>query len=187
MKILDTSLPGVLLIQPRVFRDGRGRFLETYHAERYAAGGIGARFVQDNLSCSARGTLRGLHFQHPRGQAKLVQVISGRVFDVALDIRQGSPTFGCWAGFELDGEQGHQLFIPAGFAHGFCVLSAEAVFHYKCSDLYAPECEGGVLWCDARIGIQWPVSEPLLSAKDRCNPLLEAIPAERLPRWSDLA
>ncbi len=182
MNLVTTSLPGVLCIEPRVFRDNRGHFMETFHAERYAAAGIRRQFVQDNLSCSPQGTVRGLHFQYPREQAKLVQVVSGCVFDVAVDIRQGSPTFGQWAGFELDSEKGHQLFIPEGFAHGFCVLSPTAVFHYKCSDFYAPECEAGILWSDPQIGIHWPIADPLLSGKDRRHPLLADISPERLPQ-----
>ena len=167
MNVLTTRLEGLVLLEPDVFSDGRGSFMETYHASRYAAHGIAASFVQDNLSRSTHGVLRGLHFQHPHSQGKLVQVLEGEVFDVALDIRQGSPTFGEWEGFTLSAENHHQLYVPPGFAHGFCVTSAWALFFYKCTDLYHPECENTLLWDDPALSISWPVETPTVSQKDR--------------------
>ena len=146
MKTQKTELDGVLIIEPNVFEDQRGYFFETYNQDRYHEIGIKSDFVQDNLSFSVKGTLRGLHYQHPNDQAKLVQVILGEVFDVAVDIRRGSATFGKWIGQHLSNDNKLQIFVPEGFAHGFCVLSDTALFHYKCSDFYAPECEGGILW-----------------------------------------
>ena len=180
MKVTPTELPEVLLVEPKVFGDARGFFYEGYQAERYAAAGIPGPFVQDNLSRSARGTLRGLHFQEPKGQGKLVQVLRGRVFDVAVDVRTGSPRFGRWVGVELAEEPLRQLWIPPGFAHGFCVLSESADFFYRCTELYAPAAERAIAWNDPRIGIRWPIEQPLLSAKDAAAPLLDAAPV--LPR-----
>ena len=180
MKVTPTELPEVLLVEPKVFGDARGFFYEGYQAERYAAAGIPGPFVQDNLSRSARGTLRGLHFQEPKGQGKLVQVLRGRVFDVAVDVRTGSPRFGRWVGVELAEEPLCQLWIPPGFAHGFCVLSESADFFYRCTELYAPAAERAIAWNDPRIGIRWPIEQPLLSAKDAAAPLLDAAPV--LPR-----
>ena len=176
MKVVATELPGVLLVEPRVFGDARGFFFETFHAERYAAAGIPGPFVQDNLSRSGRGTLRGLHFQEPRAQGKLVQVLQGAVWDVAVDVRKGSPHFGRWVGMELSEENRRQLWIPPGFAHGFCVLSDSADFLYKCTEFYAPEVERAVRWDDPALGIHWPVAEPVLSAKDSAAPLLADAP-----------
>jgi dTDP-4-dehydrorhamnose 3,5-epimerase len=176
MNIRQTSLPGLVIVEPRIFRDERGAFAETFHATRYAQAGIGGPFVQDNFSRSRKGTLRGLHFQEPQAQGKLVQVLRGKVFDVAADIRRGSPTFGQWLGVELDGETQHQLWIPPGFAHGFCVLSDEAEFVYKCTALYAPEAERSIRWDDPDLGIAWPVTQPLLSPKDAAAPLLRDAP-----------
>ena len=181
MKVIPTSLKGVLLIEPSVFEDKRGFFMETYQQERYWELGIDRNFIQDNLSYSVRGTLRGLHYQLPHEQAKLMQVIRGEIFDVAVDIRRGSPAFGKWTGFHLSEKNKQQLYIPEGFAHGFCVLSETAIFTYKCSDLYAPDCEGGILWSDPVIGIEWPIGNPLLSDKDSKNEFLRDIPPERLP------
>ncbi|MFH1217959.1 MAG: dTDP-4-dehydrorhamnose 3,5-epimerase [Pseudomonadota bacterium] len=181
MKIVETELPGVLIIEPRVFRDERGFFLETFQAGRYAESGVDRIFVQDNLSYSCKGTLRGLHYQLKRPQAKLVQAITGSIFDVAVDIRRGSPTFGHWVGVELSGENCRQFFIPEGFAHGFCVLSETAYFSYKCSDFYAPDDEGGILYSDPAIGVAWPVAEPLLSPKDKNLSRLADINPDRLP------
>jgi dTDP-4-dehydrorhamnose 3,5-epimerase len=181
VKVIKTSLAGVLAIEPDIFEDDRGYFLETYQEKRYREIGIDVRFVQDNLSYSRKGTLRGLHFQHPRDQAKLVQVIQGNVYDVVVDIRKGSPTYGKWTGVELSGENKRQFFIPPGFAHGFCVMSESAVFSYRCSDYYSPESEVGILWSDPDIGIDWPVTEPLLSKKDREYPRLKDVPESRLP------
>jgi dTDP-4-dehydrorhamnose 3,5-epimerase len=167
MNVIPTDLDGVIIIEPKVFGDRRGFFLESYHHGRYAAAGIKDLFVQDNISFSLRNTLRGLHYQHPQGQAKLVQVLKGEIFDVAVDIRYGSPTFGRWTGAVLSSENNRQLYVPEGFAHGFCVLSQDALFHYKCSDFYAPENEGGICWDDPELGIAWPVRSPTLSARDQ--------------------
>jgi dTDP-4-dehydrorhamnose 3,5-epimerase len=166
MKFIDTKLKGVVLVEPDVFSDPRGYFLETYHAGRYAEGGIAGPFVQDNFSHSVRGTLRGLHYQLRHAQGKLVMALEGRIFDVAVDIRKGSPTFAQWVGVELSGENKRQLYIPPGFAHGFCVLSDTADVLYKCTDVYAPQDERGIIWNDPALGIAWPVAEPLLSKKD---------------------
>lgn len=166
MKITITAIPGVLLIRPKVFGDSRGFFLESFHAARYAEAGILGPFVQDNHSRSAKGVLRGLHFQKQYPQGKLVYVTSGTIFDVAVDIRKGSPTFGRWVGAILSAEEHEQFYVPAGFAHGFAVLSDSADFHYKCTDYYHPEDEGSLRWDDPDIGIQWPINEPILSAKD---------------------
>jgi dTDP-4-dehydrorhamnose 3,5-epimerase len=166
MRVIETPLPGVLVLEPMVHRDVRGFFVEVYQAARLEQCGIHARFVQDNQSRSARGTLRGLHWQHRRPQAKLVRVLSGEIFDVAVDIRRGSSTFGAWHGVHLSGDNFRQTFIPEGFAHGFCVLSDTADVEYKCSDYYDPGGESGLPWNDPGVGIAWPISAPLLSAKD---------------------
>ncbi|HZH03594.1 MAG TPA: dTDP-4-dehydrorhamnose 3,5-epimerase [Myxococcaceae bacterium] len=173
MKVTATRLPDVLLIEPTVFGDERGFFTETFQADRYAAAGIPGPFVQDNWSRSARGTLRGLHFQEPNAQGKLVSVIRGAVFDVAVDVRRGSPTFGQWVGVELSERNKVQLWVPEGFAHGFCVTSDSADFVYKCTRPYSKEAECGVLWSDPDLGIQWPAAKPLLSAKDAVAPRLK--------------
>ncbi len=167
MKAIATSVPGVLIVEPRVFPDARGFFFESYHAERYAAAGISSRFVQDNHSCSRLGTIRGLHYQLRRPQAKLLRVIDGVVFDVAVDIRRGSPTFGRWASVELSSDNKRQVYVPAGFAHGFCVVSEIAEVEYKCSDFYQVDDQHGVLWSDATLRIPWPVQDPVLSDQDR--------------------
>lgn len=176
MKVTPTELPEVLLVEPQVFGDPRGFFLEIFQAERYAAARIGGPFVQDNLSRSAKGTLRGLHFQEPRAQGKLVLVLHGAVWDVAVDVRRGSPRFGAWVGLELSEENRRQLWIPPGFAHGFCVLSDSADFFYKCTEIYAPETERSVRWDDPALAIRWPIAAPLLSAKDRSAPALADAP-----------
>lgn len=176
MKVTPTELPGVLLVEPRVFGDARGFFLETFQAERYAAAGISPPFVQDNLSRSVRGTLRGLHFQEPHAQGKLVHVLRGGVWDVAVDVRRGSPHFGAWVGVELNDENRRQLWIPPGFAHGFCVLTDVADFFYKCTDVYKPEFERAVRWDDEALQIRWPVASPLISPKDRAAPTLAEAP-----------
>lgn len=166
MKITPTRIPEVLLIEPDVFGDNRGFFMESWHKEKYAAAGLGVEFVQDNHSRSSRGVLRGLHYQLERPQGKLVRVVTGSVFDVAVDIRKGSPTFGQWVGEEL-GESNHrQLYVPPGFAHGFCVLSESADFLYKCTDFYAPEDEHGIAWNDPDIAIDWPAGDFVISGKD---------------------
>ena len=185
MKILSSSLPEILIIEPSVFQDERGFFMETYQQRRYTEAGIESIFVQDNLSYSVRGTLRGLHYQVKHAQAKLVQVIEGTIFDVALDIRRGSPYFGQWTSAHLSDENKRQLFLPAGFAHGFCVLSESAQVVYKCTDFYASEDEGGVLWSDPTLAIAWPISEPLLSEKDSQLPCLADILPERLPVYEE--
>jgi dTDP-4-dehydrorhamnose 3,5-epimerase len=182
----DATLPDVLLLEPRVFRDARGSFRELYNVERYEAAGLRARFAQDNLSRSARGVLRGLHLQHPRAQGKLVTVLEGAVFDVAVDVRLGSPTFGRWTGYTLTGEGGQQLWVPPGFAHGFLVLEEGTLFSYKCTDVYSPAHELTVRWDDPAIGIRWPAERPLLSEKDAAAaPLAEL--ADRLPAYDDAA
>lgn len=181
MTILDTTLPGVLIIEPDVFGDSRGFFMENYHKERYGAAGIDAEFVQDNTSFSTKGTLRGLHFQYPHSQAKLVQVFMGEVFDVAVDIRKGSPAFSQWFGTTLSSDNKQQLFIPEGFAHGFCVLSETALFTYKCTDFYTPADERGILWSDPNIGIEWPINDPLLSDKDEKYPPFKDLSTDYLP------
>lgn len=181
MNVLKTEIPGVLIIEPKVFGDQRGYFLETFQAERYKDAGIDCNFVQDNLSFSSRGVLRGLHFQIKNPQAKLVQVLKGCVFDVAVDIRPGSPTFGKWTGVELSEENHRQFFIPEGFAHAFCVLSETALFSYKCSDYYNPGDEGGIIWSDPEIGIKWPIKDPVLSNKDSAYTRLSELKPENLP------
>jgi dTDP-4-dehydrorhamnose 3,5-epimerase len=186
MKIIEIELPGVKIIEPDIYPDGRGYFMEIYQLNRYRELGIDVSFVQDNLSFSTRGTLRGLHFQHPHSQAKLVQVIQGEVLDVIVDVRRGSPTFGHWSGVGLSEENHRQLFVPGGFAHGYCVLSDKAVFTYKCSDFYAPECEKGVLWSDPEIGVDWPKKTPMLSEKDAQYPLLKNIPNQDLPEYTNV-
>jgi dTDP-4-dehydrorhamnose 3,5-epimerase len=183
MLIRQTDLPGVLLIEPQVFGDERGFFLEAWSADRYEGQGIAARFVQDNLSKSRRGTLRGLHLQNPYGQGKLVQVITGEVFDVAVDVRVGSPTFGRYYGAMLSEANKHQLYIPPGFAHGFCVTSDEAIFAYKCTEGYHPEAELTIAHDDPDLGIPWPLSSRTLSKKDLAGLRLAAAPRERLPRY----
>lgn len=172
MQVRETALAGALVIEPRVFHDPRGFFLETYHAGRYAAAGIEGPFVQDNHSRSQRGTLRGLHFQWRRPQGKLVRVIEGAIFDVAVDIREGSPTFGRWVGLTLSAENFLQFYVPPGFAHGFCVTSDVAQVEYKCTDLYDPEGEGGIAWNDPDLAITWPVEVPILSGRDERHPTL---------------
>ncbi|OYT73187.1 MAG: dTDP-4-dehydrorhamnose 3,5-epimerase [Chloracidobacterium sp. CP2_5A] len=179
MNFLPTELPGVILIEPKVFRDDRGFFLESYHAAKFAAAGLDVTFVQDNHSKSARGTLRGLHAQHRRPQGKLVRVVAGEIFDVVADIRLDSPTFGRWLGVTLSAENFRQLYVPPGFVHGFRVVSAAAEVLYKCTTLYDPTDEIGVIWNDPELGIDWGAQEPLLSEKDRRLPTLREL-AERL-------
>ena len=181
MKIMETSLPGVLIIEPKVFPDPRGFFVETYQRERYQSMGLTAEFVQDNLSFSARGVLRGVHCQNPHSQGKLVQVLQGEVWDVAVDIRRNSAYFGQWTAVTLSSETKNQFYVPPGFAHGFCVLSETALFAYKCTDIYYPGAEVGFRWDDPEVGIAWPVREPILSDKDGRLPYLRDIPAGQLP------
>lgn len=172
MNVIPTALPGVLIIEPTVFGDQRGFFLESFQLERYREAGIGLPFVQDNHSRSARGVLRGLHFQRRRPQGKLVRVSRGAVYDVAVDIDPDSPTYGRYAAVELSDENHRQFWVPPGYAHGFCVLSDIADFEYKCTDYYDPADEGGLLWNDPDIAIPWPLDQPLLSDKDRRHPVL---------------
>jgi len=185
MRVIETALPDVVILAPKVFGDQRGFFLETYHEERYREAGVPARFVQDNHSRSRRGVLRGLHYQLQRPQGKLVWVIRGQVFDIAVDIRRGSPTFGRWVSCVLDDQNHHQLYIPPGFAHGFCVLSAEADFMYKCTDYYHLQSEQGIAWNDPDLSIDWPGLEVILSDKDRRYPRLAEQPPEKLPVYGD--
>ena len=185
MQILETGLPGVLLIKPLVFRDERGFFLETFNAERYANYGIPSnemRFVQDNHSRSTKGTLRGLHFQIKHPQGKLVSVVTGHVLDVVADVCPDSPTFKQWITIELSEENLQQLWIPPGYAHGFCVLSDTADFQYKCTNYYEPDDESGVLWNDPELNIDWPIETPLLSDKDCKWPTLGQAKRRQLPR-----
>ena len=183
MKIIETGLPGVVLIEPKVFGDARGFFLETYNEERYREAGIDVRFVQDNHSRSTRGVLRGLHYQLEHPQGKLVSVMHGAVYDVAVDIRRGSPTYGQWTGQVLDDQNRRQMYIPPGFAHGFVVLSETCDFTYKCTDFYHPASEGGVTWDDPDLAIAWPIQDVQLSAKDVAFPRLRDVPHDRLPAF----
>jgi dTDP-4-dehydrorhamnose 3,5-epimerase len=180
------ALPEVLLVEPKVFGDARGYFFESYSARRYAEAGVPggpAAFVQDNVSYSRRGVLRGLHYQYPFGQGKLVGVLRGEVFDVAVDVRRGSPTFGRWAGECLSEGNKRQLYLPPGFAHGFLVTSPDALVAYKCTDYYHPEAERSIRWDDPRIGIDWPLDQPVVSAKDDVAVTLDAVPEELLPPY----
>lgn len=180
LKRIETALPGVWIFEPDVFRDERGFFSEIHNQERYGAAGLAERFVQDNHSRSVRGVLRGLHYQLQRPQGKFISVIQGEIFDVAVDIRRESPTFAKWVGVTLSEENRRQLWIPPGFAHGFCVLSDLADVLYKCTDIYVPGDDCGIFWSDPQIGIDWPVKSPLLSPKDAKNQILENI-GENLP------
>ena len=175
MKVIATALPGVMIIEPKVFGDAWGFFMETWNQARYEEHGLPAVFVQDNLSFSQKGVLRGLHFQNPNAQGKLVYVLQGEVFDVAVDIRVGSPTMGKWVGVTLSSENKCQIYIPEGFAHGFCVTSETALFAYKCTEMYQPLSEYGVSWKDPDLGIKWPIEKPLLSEKDLNYPRLKDI------------
>jgi dTDP-4-dehydrorhamnose 3,5-epimerase len=180
MRIERTDLPGVVVLEPPVFTDARGVFFETYHAARFRDAGIADEFVQDNHSVSTRGVLRGLHAQARTPQAKLVRCVAGAVFDVAVDARRGSATFGRWVGVELSADNRRQLYVPAGFLHGFCVLGGSAEVVYKCSALYAPGDEIGVVWNDPELAIAWPLADPVVSAKDAALPQLSAL-GDRLP------
>jgi dTDP-4-dehydrorhamnose 3,5-epimerase len=179
VQCFDTALPGVKIFEPQAYIDSRGSFMETWNSSRYAEFGVPANFVQDNLSFSNKGVLRGLHYQWPNPQGKLVYVLQGTVYDVAVDIRYGSPTFGQWVGVTISAQNKWQLYIPEGFAHGFCVLSDTALFAYKCTALYIPQNEEGICWNDAALGIPWPITEPTLSAKDKQHPHLKDIPVAR--------
>jgi dTDP-4-dehydrorhamnose 3,5-epimerase len=180
---IETSLPGVCELRPRIFRDARGFFMETYHREKFAAYGISDTFVQDNHSQSTQRTLRGLHYQLCRPQAKLCRVIEGEAFDVAVDIRVGSPNFGKWTSVLLSAKEQNQIFIPRGFAHGFLALSERIQFLYKCSDFYDASDERGIAWSDPDLGINWNVTDPIISQKDLSLPSLAAVPREFLPAY----
>jgi dTDP-4-dehydrorhamnose 3,5-epimerase len=180
MNVIRCELEGLLLIEPKVFGDARGFFLETWNERRYRECGVGAAFVQDNLSLSRQGILRGLHFQNPTPQGKLVSVWQGEVFDVAVDLRRSSPTFGRWHGVSLSAENRRQFYVPPGFAHGFQVVSEAALFHYKCTDFYSPKAELTLRWDDPDLGILWPMKTPLVSEKDARGARLRDLPRERL-------
>ena len=184
MKVVETDLPGCLLLEPQVFGDERGFFYESFNHDKLAAHGLAPRFVQGNVSRSARGVLRGLHYQWPKPQGKLVSVLEGEVWDVAVDIRRGSPSFGQWTAAVLSAENKRHFWIPEGFAHGFVVLSETALFTYLCTATYDREADAGVRWNDARLAIDWPVAEPLLSAKDANAPFLDEIAPGRLPTYA---
>jgi dTDP-4-dehydrorhamnose 3,5-epimerase len=183
MEIVELELPGLILIKPSVFSDDRGFFCQSYHQQQYIEAGVESIFVQDNRSRSAYGVIRGMHYQLSHGQDKLVSVTCGKILDVVVDIRRGSPTFGGWATAILSDENHHQLFVPKGFAHGFCVLSESADLFYKCSDFYDPSDEFSILWNDPQVGIEWPefTSDPVLSGKDLQAPLLSDVPLQNLP------
>lgn len=180
MRNLTCEIPGLLIIEPKVFGDARGFFMETWNQRRYREAGLEADFVQDNISFSRRGTLRGLHFQNPNPQGKLLQVLQGEVFDVAVDVRRSSPTFGRWHGLALSAENKRQFYIPPGFAHGFVVTSDTALFHYKCTEFYSPGDEMALRWDDPDVGIEWPIAAPLLSQRDAGGLRLREAPPERL-------
>jgi dTDP-4-dehydrorhamnose 3,5-epimerase len=174
VRFVPTGIPSVIVVEPDVHHDERGFFVETYRTDKYREGGIDVRFVQDNHSRSVGGTIRGLHLQHRRPQGKLIRVVEGEVWDVAVDVRRHSPTFGRWVAVSLSAANFRQCYIPPGFAHGFCVLSPVAEIEYKCTDFYDPGGELGIAWNDPDIGISWPVAEPILSERDRCNAPLAA-------------
>jgi dTDP-4-dehydrorhamnose 3,5-epimerase len=180
MKLTRCDIAGLVVIEPKVFGDARGFFLETWNEQRYREAGLALPFVQDNLSSSSRGTLRGLHFQNPRSQGKLVWVIAGEVFDVAVDLRRSSPTFGRWHGLTLSGQNRLQFYIPPGFAHGFTVVSETALFAYKCTEFYSPKDELTLRWDDPDVGVSWPLREPVLSEKDKNGVRLKDLPPDRL-------
>lgn len=186
MKIIETKLPDVKIFKPKVFSDNRGFFLETWQKKNYEAAGANLNFVQDNVSVSKKGVLRGLHYQYPHPQGKLVQVLAGEVFDVAVDIRLGSATFGEWVSVQLSETNHRQLYIPAGFAHGFYVVSDKAIFSYKCTDYYDPAAEAGIIWDDPEMNIDWPVEKPELSEKDSKYPKLADVPADKLPKFGKI-
>ncbi len=183
MKIIDTDLPGCKIIEPQVFGDSRGAFYESWNKPRWAEHGLDMNFVQSNVSISERGVLRGLHYQWPQPQGKLVSVLEGEVYDVAVDIRRGSPHFGRWTAVVLNTQNKREFWVPEGFAHGFVVLSEHAVFHYLCTAPYLREADAGIRWNDGELAIDWPVSAPLLSDKDAAAPFLSEIATERLPEF----
>lgn len=187
MNVQETPLSGLKIVEPKIFGDQRGYFFETWNRKRYAKAGIDVDFVQDNLSLSRSGVVRGLHYQYPETQGKLVYVLQGKVFDVAVDIRKDSPTFGKWEGVVLSSENKRQLYVPEGFAHGFCVLSETALFAYKCTAFYNPQVEGGILWNDPEIGIDWPTTDPVLSEKDTKYPTLKEWTGRGVPDFGSKA
>ena len=180
MNIIRCDISGLLIIEPKVFGDARGFFLETWNEQRYREAGLNLRFVQDNMSSSRQGALRGLHFQNPKAQGKLVWVIEGEVFDVAVDLRRSSPTFGRWHALNLSSQNRLQFYVPPGFAHGFAVLSETALFAYKCTELYSPKDELTLSWDDPDVGVKWPLRDPVLSEKDKQGVRLKNLPADRL-------
>jgi dTDP-4-dehydrorhamnose 3,5-epimerase len=184
MKVTETRLPGVVVIEPAVYRDDRGFLTEVWNQRRYQLAGLEMTFVQDNLSSSRSGVLRGLHFQWPAAQGKLVSVLEGEVYDVAVDIRADSPTFGQWVGVTLSSQTMNQIYVPEGFAHGFAVTSETAVVLYKCTEIYTPSDEAGIIWNDPAIGIEWPFDDPILAAKDAASPRLADLPDNRRPSVS---
>ena len=183
MELVKTNIPEVLLIEPKVFKDDRGYFLELFSNERYEKSGVTGNFVQDNLSLSKKGTLRGLHFQYPKSQGKLIYASKGEIYDVAVDIRRGSPTYGKWIGTYLSEKNKRQIWVPGGFAHGFFVTSEYAVVLYKCTDYYNPDTEQSIRWNDPFIGINWPGKQILLSDKDSSAKYLQDIPGDKLPLY----
>jgi dTDP-4-dehydrorhamnose 3,5-epimerase len=182
MRIEETALPGVLVVETAVLADERGHFREVWRADSYEGAGVPSRFLQDNAAYSRRGVLRGLHYQHPHPQGKLVGVVTGEVFDVAVDLRRSSPHFGRWTGHVLSGENGRQLWIPPGFAHGYLTLSQSAVFVYKCTEYYHAPSDRAVAWNDATLSIAWPTEQPILSRKDAAAPALADLDPDLLPR-----
>jgi dTDP-4-dehydrorhamnose 3,5-epimerase len=182
VKLIETGVPGLVVVEPVVYGDKRGFFMETWNSDRYGACGLPDRFVQSNISRSAAGVIRGLHYQHPCAQGKLVSVLEGRVFDVAVDIRSDSPTFRQWAGVELSASNHRQLYVPEGFAHGFCVLGDSALLSYLCTTPFNAECDAAIAWNDPDIGIEWPLEPQSLSARDRKAPRLRDVPVECLPQ-----
>lgn len=183
MKVIETALPGCLVFEPRVFGDDRGFFYESFNADKFAELGLAMQWKQSNVSASGQNVLRGLHYQWPKPQGKLVSVLQGEVWDVAVDIRRGSPNFGRWTAVLLSGENKRQLWIPAGFAHGFVSLSTAAIFSYLCTETYDAEADANIAWNDADLAIDWPVAAPLLSPKDAAAPFLRDIPQQRLPLY----
>jgi len=184
MKVVETELPGCLVLEPQVFGDARGFFYESFNRDKLVAAGLDLQFVQGNVSQSARGVLRGLHYQWPKPQGKLVSVLDGEVWDVAVDIRRGSPTFGRWTAVVLSAENKRHFWIPEGFAHGFVVLSETALFTYLCTETYDRAADAAIRWDDAQLAVDWPVRSPLVSDKDAAAPFLDAVPADRLPTFA---
>ena len=183
MKVVETDLPGCVVVEPKVFGDARGAFWETWNRPRFAAAGLDFEVTQANVSVSERGVLRGLHYQWPKPQGKLVSVLEGEVWDVAVDIRAGSPTFGRWTAVVLSAENKRHFWIPEGFAHGFVVLSERALFTYLCTETYDRAADAAIRWDDARLAVDWPVRDPLVSDKDAAAPFLDDVPAGRLPTY----